>query len=207
MKKVLGGMLLASAVLSGTAMADCRDKCVTRVFGKCVARVKVCDIGSPANWVEQAGKESTKFFDSVTETWHQVYGIMPENIRNILNNNGFTLIGGIYGGLEGLALGQAVDQLIVRAQARMIKTKEVIDASPEWKKPLLEQGLAIATLEDGTIVFTGQASKQTLVLQIDPFYNQFLTCMAGAVELNQGWECLYSLEDQAKVVVRTAQRQ
>lgn len=201
MKKLL---VICTFVLASTSFADCNIKCITRdpFSGKCLFKTKVCDVGSPGDWVEQAGIEGAKISNGVQSIWHEVYGVLPENVRVILNSSTFTIVGAYYGGLEGALLGQSVDRLLVATRARIHKAKTYTEAAPEWKKIIIEDGVALVTVKEQEIITQGQASKQYLIDGIDAHFQNFLECTNAAPEYNVGWACYNKLEDSLNSLVR-----
>lgn len=201
--------VIGVCAFSQPLFAECHLKCVSRnpFNGRCITKINVCDIGSPADWVEQSKNEVNRTTKGLQDAWHDVYGVLPEETRNILNTHSFTILGASFGGLEGAALGTAVDELLLRTRLRLQRTKQHIENSPSWKAAIYHAGEQIAAMKDGDIVFSGQASKLDFTSKISPFYEDFLTCVDAAQDINQGWDCVDKLEDSANTLLREARRQ
>jgi len=201
--------LLVSSLLASSAYADCTIKCITRnpFSGKCVVKTKVCDIGAPSDWWEQGGKGVVNLKDGITATWHDIYGVLPEKVRVVLNNRVFTIIGAYYGGLQGAALGAGIDELLQKTGVRLEKAKNYTQGAPDWKVIIIEDAVALTTMKHDEIVLQGQATKQYLTAQLDPHYDNFLECVTAAPDYNSGWACYNALEDQLTAIVRQAREQ
>lgn len=201
--------LLLSITISGIAKAGCTMKCISRdpFSGNCLIKTQVCDVGSPSDWINQVKKEGEKAKKGITNLWHDVYGVLPENVRVVLNNHVFTAIGAYYGGLEGAALGYAIDELLQKTGLRLQRLKDYSQGQPEWKVTIMENGTNLVTLKHESIITLGQADRQFYKEQIDHHYNNFLVCVQNASEVNAGWDCYDSLEDELIRLERKSRRE
>lgn len=211
MKKVVFILSIVMSVSSflDHAYAGCTMKCIARnpITGKCIAKTKVCDIGTPKEIIEQAEKEVKKLTQSVQSTWHDLYKTaLPENIRTIINNYSFTIIGKSLGGLESAAFGIAIDKAIVELKQMFIVAKEIKIGMVDWQQDFIDEGTAHVTITRTKIVTSGQASKQYFSDEIRPVFDEFLSCVKSSIEYSDGLQCVDDLRTSLLEIEMNARR-
>lgn len=207
MKKVLFSIILFG-ISASSAYAGCNKKCIARnpISGNCIQKIKVCSI-APAAWLRDATDELGRGYAQIQSGWHQVYGILPDNFRHMLNNRPFTIIGAAFGGLQGGAFGLAIDRLITDSINSLVQTKEHIERYNlvDWQVNILERG-EVTILETRTnIVTAGQEDKQNLLDQIEPLKQTFQTCVNNASDFDSAQrDCLWVFQDSLRDLERLA---
>ena len=190
---VLGGF-----VTTQSAYAGCTNKCMTRVLGDCVLKVKVCDIGSAQDTYEQLEKDVKRFSQKIQSEWHNVYGYLPDSIRYILNTYPITVIGAASGGLEVAAMGFLIDDLIHKTHFRLQRTKrhvdDAVDDGQGWKTFYYRKGDQIILGVDLQTIAEAQATKEWMRGEVDGLHGTFLGCVDRATKNNEAETCLEDLE-------------
>jgi len=203
MRKLLAVIGFMMAV-EGTALyAGCTMKCVTRnpFTGKCIAKIKVC---SPST--EGVTRSVKKFAQDLQREYHNIYGYVPESVRNILNNYPCTIIGLAAGGLDAGLIGAAIDELLIKTQERLRRSKDLSEGAPDWKAWFYNKGVEIVTGTELQIIGEGQANKQHFKADLDRQHGVYNTCIGNAGDKPAAWDCVDSFEAAALGIKSKARR-
>jgi hypothetical protein len=195
MKKKFLGMMILFALTGHEAYAGCTMKCMTRdpFSGRCIAKMKVC---SPS--VEGIVDTFKDGWEQLESAWKDVYGVLPENMRVVLNKYPVTVIGFAAGGYEGAALGNLIDRSVNKIIGMGEKTKVYINMSDEWKEPIYMEGYAIATGRQIQITGSMKRGREHILPELETAYDKFLECMLEASDVSYAKQvCLWPFQVEA----------
>lgn len=197
-------MLKKLAVIAGLAstpsFGNCWFECtmINPITGKCVAKVRMCDVENPAKAVVDFRDGIYEGLEQLGQEWRNLWGSIPDNMRHFLENYPITLITTIYPDTRAYwAVAATIESYYVRQKDRAKSLDEVIKGAPEWKQKSGYNGyLLLAVYETGRIGahdFNAEAF-DPIGSRFDGVWASFLNCLRGANSPENGTQCVEQLD-------------
>src|SRR5690606_15966762 len=116
---------------------NCWEDCIVYnpITGRCVQTIRRCDIENPGRAVASLDNDIVAAKDRIIANWHHVYGQVPDNLRNVLNNYPITIACILYPETRGLELAvYAIERLYHNSKDRADRASPVVNApgTPDW---------------------------------------------------------------------------